>query len=586
MKQNMYLNQIERFYRGKMKSFEILKIGETPGLLTDMGAKKLPLIMKQSTLRKCIREPKGSRSAHQIERGFIEKLPEHVQRPILVVNDIHRNSFILISDYKDKNGFCTLVAILKEQNLNGKLVNEIKSIYGKEHLKTYLLKDEIQKGLKIIDNKKAKELFRVIGLQLPKALTNLDYIHSLSDSSGNVKNFQKNLEGGWIPQDTGKENQSSKMQSTQEALRKERLMYDVKLGKKTIATFESQEDARHFSDWKKFSLRQERFFQWEENYRKEHSVEPTTAEAEEELSEIAQNLENEVIMDGEEKALKEQGVEKPVAKNRIKLTLPKGLEPGTRMALENQLYKEGARYQKYTIPAEKSYTGAEINGKSWYVNPDKVKSMEPFQEYIKGSEITEKEMPEKESAYREGLERNAEKAEAKSRIKLTLPKGLEPDARIALERQLYKEGARYQKYTIPAEKSYTGAEINGKSWYVNPDRVESLEPFREYIKDSQVIEKEVPNALSTVQEGALTEKEVIKELRENGFRPTMSLTDRLTLLNEKAGKPVHLADVKEMLSADAEVDGEASEMRELAEGIAEECKAQEIAMQAMEVELE
>ena len=193
-------------------------------------------------------------------------------------------------------------------------------------------------------------------------------------------------------------------------------------------------------------MRQERFFQWEENYKKEHSVEPTTAEAEEELSEIAQNLENEVVMSGEEKALGEQGAEKPAVNNRIKLTLPRGLEPEARMALENQLYKDGARYQKYAIPAE---------------------------------------------------------------------------------------------------KSYTGKEINGKSWYVNPDRVESLEPFKEYIKDSQVTEKEAPGASSTMQEDGLTEKEVIKELRENGFRPTMSLTDRLTLLNEKAGKPVHLADVKE-----------------------------------------
>lgn len=232
MKQNMYLNQINQFYKGTMRSFEVLIIGETPESLTDMGAKKLPLIMKQSTLRKCIREPKGSRSAHQIERGFIEKLPEYIQRPILAVNDIHRNSFILISDYKDKNGFYTLVAILKEQNLNGKLVNEIKSIYGKEHLKEYLSKDEIQRGLKIVDNKKVKKLFRIIGLQLPKALTNLDCKYTLPDSSGNVKDFQENLGGGWISKDIGKEKQSSKLQSTQDALGKENSMYDVRLGKK------------------------------------------------------------------------------------------------------------------------------------------------------------------------------------------------------------------------------------------------------------------------------------------------------------------------------------------------------------------
>lgn len=485
MEKSRYLNQVDRFYKGLMRRAEIFDFGNTPEILQRLGIQPHSLRMKQGNFRKCTRAPRGSRSAHSLSRNIMENLPEHLGNPVMIIDDPNKKGILLLTELRDSEANFIVVAIHTDQMQGRGLVNEIKSVYGKNHLYEYLIRQS--ENIVYEDTKRAKALFREVENQYLQTPNSLDYLNNISDSSGNVKNFQKNLEGGWIPQDTGKENQSSKMQSTQEALRKERLMYDVKLGKKTIATFESQEDAKHFSDWKKFSLRQERFFRWEENYRKEHSVEPTTAEAEEELSEIAQNLENEVIMGGEEKALKEQGVEKPVATNRIKLTLPKGLEP---------------------------------------------------------------------------------------------------DARIALERQLYKEGARYQKYTIPAEKSYTGAEINGKSWYVNPDRVESLEPFREYIKDSQVIEKEVPNASSTVQEGALTEKEVIKELRENGFRPTMSLTDRLTLLNEKAGKSVHLADVKEMLSADAQIDGEVSEMRELAEGIAEECKAQEIAMQAMEVELE
>ena len=100
------------------------------------------------------------------------------------------------------------------------------------HLKEYLSKDEIQRGLKIVDNKKAKKLFRIIGLQLPKALTNLDCKYTLPDSSGNVKDFQENLGGGWISKDIGKEKQSSKLQSTQDALGKENSMYDVRLGKK------------------------------------------------------------------------------------------------------------------------------------------------------------------------------------------------------------------------------------------------------------------------------------------------------------------------------------------------------------------
>ena len=187
MEKQKYLEQIDKFYKGKLKSFQIIELGNTPDIIVNIGAKKLPLVMKQSNLRKCIREPRGSRSAHQIDREFIENLPAQIENPVLLTKDKNRNSIVLISDYKDKNGFYTLIAVQREQIVNGKLVNEIKSIYGKEHLKEYLLKPEIRNGLKIIDNKIAKELFRVIGLQLPKALTTLDYKTTIHKETAHVK---------------------------------------------------------------------------------------------------------------------------------------------------------------------------------------------------------------------------------------------------------------------------------------------------------------------------------------------------------------------------------------------------------------
>ncbi|MBO5093175.1 MAG: hypothetical protein J6C33_02325 [Lachnospiraceae bacterium] len=187
MEKQKYLEQIDKFYKGKLKSFQIIELGNTPDIIVNIGAKKLPLVMKQSNLRKCIREPRGSRSAHQIDREFIENLPAQIENPVLLTKDENRNSIVLISDYKDKNGFYTLIAVQREQIVNGKLVNEIKSIYGKEHLKEYLLKPEIRNELKIIDNKIAKELFRVIGLQLPKALTTLDYKTTIHKETAHVK---------------------------------------------------------------------------------------------------------------------------------------------------------------------------------------------------------------------------------------------------------------------------------------------------------------------------------------------------------------------------------------------------------------
>lgn len=195
MDKKKYLEQIDKFYKGKLDSFKLIEAGTTPRVLLEAGAKPLPLIMKQSTLRKCIREPRGNRSAHQIERQFVEQLPDHLENPVLIINDKKRNSIALINDYKDKNGFNILIAILKEQNVSGNLVNEIKSIYGKEHMKEYLLKEEIRDGLKIVDNKKAKEMFRVIGLQLPKALTTLDYKITIHKNIPEVKTENRTKQG-------------------------------------------------------------------------------------------------------------------------------------------------------------------------------------------------------------------------------------------------------------------------------------------------------------------------------------------------------------------------------------------------------
>lgn len=186
MDKQKYLMQIDRFYNKRLETFRLIELGKTPDALINAGAKQLPMIMKQSNLRKCIREPRGSRSAHQIERSFIEQLPEQLETPVLIVRDTTRNSLVLINEYQDKNGYHMLLAVQKEQRINEKLVNEIKSIYGKEHLKEYLQKEEVKNNLIIADNKKVKEMFRVIGLQLPEALTNLDYINNIPPSFRNV----------------------------------------------------------------------------------------------------------------------------------------------------------------------------------------------------------------------------------------------------------------------------------------------------------------------------------------------------------------------------------------------------------------
>lgn len=185
-KPESYQEQIEKYYQKRLPTNWEIRIGNTPEVLLQLGAKDLPLIMKQSNLNKCIREKRGSRSAHQIERTLIEKLPNMIKNPVLIVEDKSRSSFALISDVRDQNGNNLLIAIKTDECLYGKQVNEVKSVYGKENVKEYLQKQG-QQNIHIINTEKVKQLSPSIGLQLPRPPTALDYSKNITDLEQTVK---------------------------------------------------------------------------------------------------------------------------------------------------------------------------------------------------------------------------------------------------------------------------------------------------------------------------------------------------------------------------------------------------------------
>lgn len=180
-----YLKQIDKFYSGKLKSYQIIEVGDTPVFLINLGAKPLPVIIKQSTLAKCIREPHGSRSAHGLNREMIEVLPDQIRNTIIAVEEKQRNSFALISDYRDKNGNNMLVALKMGATIQNMIVNEVVSFYGRQNLEIYLNKHNPSE-IHIIDNKKAKQLASLLRLQLPTTLQVLDYADNLAQSDNKV----------------------------------------------------------------------------------------------------------------------------------------------------------------------------------------------------------------------------------------------------------------------------------------------------------------------------------------------------------------------------------------------------------------
>ena len=185
--QDTYLAQIAAYYNRTLPAYKLINLGGTPELLKAYGAPDLPIVMRQSTLTKCIRQTTGSRSAHNLPRNVIETLPEQIKNPIFLISDSERNSFALITDAVDRVGRQILVALrldTKQKSLN---VNEIKSVYGRDNLKEYLQRCAQESRLVVVNMKKAEKLSRFIGLQLPKALTASSHGHTIPHLQANVK---------------------------------------------------------------------------------------------------------------------------------------------------------------------------------------------------------------------------------------------------------------------------------------------------------------------------------------------------------------------------------------------------------------
>lgn len=106
-----YLKQIDQFYNRKLPSSEAIWLGKTPDILKKYGILDLPLVIRQSNVSKSIREPKGSRSGHKISRSIIEKLPEMIREPVLIINNPQKKGLVLLMEEKDFKERNVVVAI-------------------------------------------------------------------------------------------------------------------------------------------------------------------------------------------------------------------------------------------------------------------------------------------------------------------------------------------------------------------------------------------------------------------------------------------------------------------------------------------
>ena len=160
---NKYAEQIEFWRAGTMKASEHFELGQTPRVLTELGADKLPVMMSQAVMEKI------TGGKHVIHMRDVKKIPEAIANPIMVFDSkTVKNAFVILTEMTDKKGKTIIVALHLNKELKHISVNQIASAYGKDNIQSFIT-EQIKEGrLRYIDKKRSFQWSQSIGLQLPK----------------------------------------------------------------------------------------------------------------------------------------------------------------------------------------------------------------------------------------------------------------------------------------------------------------------------------------------------------------------------------------------------------------------------------
>ena len=180
--------QVNSVINGSMPTHSAMFLKETPAILQDVGLYDLPLTITQKHFKAAL---EGSNPAHpnKISETVLKQLPKLLSEPVAIIgsNTDSEGAIMIVTDAKDEGGNPVVVVIKPEGSAevmqHRGTTNHILTIYGANHLHVPTAKGGVStleraasKGeILYINKKRSQELYQADGLQLPRALGNLDF---------------------------------------------------------------------------------------------------------------------------------------------------------------------------------------------------------------------------------------------------------------------------------------------------------------------------------------------------------------------------------------------------------------------------
>ena len=201
--------QVDKYINGKLKTGDLLYLGETPSILTQIGHNNNPITLKQSKLKTMITPSNDPNSHnHGMSVDIVKQLPRAINNPLNILkSSSDPNSVVMITDLADDLDRPIIVSIqIDSDGQVGDIKffsNEMTSAYGKRNYEEFMDR-EIAKGnlLYDIDEGIIKEP-PATGLQLSKGIGSSDVSSTTNIPINNIiqptENYVNNQENFALP---------------------------------------------------------------------------------------------------------------------------------------------------------------------------------------------------------------------------------------------------------------------------------------------------------------------------------------------------------------------------------------------------
>lgn len=181
--------QVKKLLKEKHHHAEILHLGKTPSILQSVGALDLPLTLQSVKFRHILQK-------HNVTPHIIRQLPENLANPVMIFESAtQRDALVTITESQDTRRKPVLAAIHLGTEEEGTIVNRVASVYGKDNIVYWLLRQLDSGKLLYAHREKSLALSKALGVILPNEVAHAEFSHTIIRKLdySNKKRVEKNM---------------------------------------------------------------------------------------------------------------------------------------------------------------------------------------------------------------------------------------------------------------------------------------------------------------------------------------------------------------------------------------------------------